>query len=247
MVTYSSINYFSTSAQFVGCVSTYPRAAGPTTVLGRANGADLNTTTVTGPLTMWAQPFSVAYQQRDLALFTTTTSGSGASSPTSSGSASVTRSPTVSTASQTASPSPSGNSSAATASGSNSSSGGLSGGAIAGIAIGAAAVLGLIVGLAIFFAFRRRKEQRAAHDTGGTEASGAGTTNEKHGGATATQHWNGSQQYDPVAQYDHYAPEQQAPVEMPTFGYGKSIRRAEKPAEPIPQEMMATREPVELR
>ena len=56
--------------------------------------------------------------------------------------------------------------------------------------------------------------------------------------APASNQWNGStyQYYDPV------------PQEMPTLGYGKSVRRAEKDGNSVPvsHEVAAERDPVEL-
>jgi hypothetical protein len=111
---------------------------------------------------------------------------------------------------------------------------GLSGGAIAGIVIGAAAVLGIIIALALFFILRKRKVAKNE-----AEAS-TGAVNEKDPNAPGA--WSGNQQYNSVPQYEP----QQEPQEMPTLGYGKSIRRAEAPANPVSHELAGGRDPVEL-
>jgi hypothetical protein len=247
MVTYSSINYAATNAQFDGCISTYPAGAGYTTVLGRANNIDLNTTSVTGPLTMWAQPISVAFKQADIALFTTTTSSSSSAST-----ASVTGGPTTNTAPLTSTSSTSSTGTAISSAGNNATanytSQGLSGGAIAGIVIGAAAIVGLIIGLAIFLVFRRRKDhQAAAAGTAAAAASGsAAPAGPEAGGPPPpmTQMSPGSHQWNGTS-YGYYDP---VPQELPTLGYGGSVRRAEKEGSSVPvsHEVPAVRDPVEM-
>lgn len=98
MVTYSSINFFSTAAEFNGCISTFQSDANPTQVVCRTNNQDLKSTVVTGPISMWAQPISVAYRQADLGLFTTATSSISSSTSTSASTPSSTTMPTSSNA-----------------------------------------------------------------------------------------------------------------------------------------------------
>ena len=82
--TYSSINNFgSSSVLFMGCISSF---SGTTTIPARSGDSDLTTTTLyaTGaPVTMWGQPITVEYEQKDLSLFGSATSdASGAPSST---------------------------------------------------------------------------------------------------------------------------------------------------------------------
>ena len=58
---------------FAGCISTYPESSGATTVLARGSDGLLSSTVVSGPMTMWGQPIEVAFQQRDLPFYTTST------------------------------------------------------------------------------------------------------------------------------------------------------------------------------
>jgi hypothetical protein len=111
----------------------------------------------------------------------------------------------------------------------------LTGGAIAGIVIGAAAVIGIIIGIALFFILRKRKA--AKQDAAAVSSAAA---NEKDPQAAGS--WNGNQQYNSVPQYEP----PQEPQELPTLGYGKSIRRAEAPANPVSHEMPVGRDPVEM-
>lgn len=160
-MTYSSINHYSRSAIFYGCISQYRRDAGATKVLGRADGTNLERVYVTGPLTMWAQPISVAFREVDMTFFTTSTSSqpstisspsiatAAASASTSKLAPSTAESSNASGQQSTASPSP------ATLNGSTEQ--GLSTASIAGVAIGGAAVVGILIGLAIIF--RRRKKR----------------------------------------------------------------------------------------
>jgi hypothetical protein len=111
---------------------------------------------------------------------------------------------------------------------------GLPGGAIAGIVIGAAAVLGIIIGLALFFILRKRKVANQEAEMSSASAS------EKDPNAPGA--WNGNQHYNSVPQYEP----QQEPQEMPTLGYGRSIRRAEAPANPVSHELPGARDPVEM-
>ena len=73
--TYSTIANFpeSGSMLFAGCVSTYAGNVA-TTVSARSADSALNMTAVSGPITMWAQPITVEYQQSDTSLFVTSTS-----------------------------------------------------------------------------------------------------------------------------------------------------------------------------
>src|SRR4051812_23626454 len=50
---------------------TYPLASGATVVERRVGQADLTTTTITGPVEMWANPIFVEFRQQDLTLSST--------------------------------------------------------------------------------------------------------------------------------------------------------------------------------
>ena len=152
MQTVSSQNFGNTTLLYQGCASTYPAQSGSTVVANRVGQCDLTTTTITGPITMWAQPLYVEYRKQDLSLFstssptTTTTSSSSAVQPSSAASSAISA-PT---------------SSSSNGSDTNPSNNGLSTGAKAAIGVGAA--LGALVILsAIFFSFmrsRRSNKQR---------------------------------------------------------------------------------------
>jgi hypothetical protein len=106
--------------------------------------ADVTTTTITGPVEMWALPIYVEFRQQDLTLYST-------SSPT------ITSTSTPAQPSSIASPATSApTSSPGAGPDPYHSKGGLSTGAKAGIGIGAALGVLLIL-LAVLFAMRRRR------------------------------------------------------------------------------------------
>jgi hypothetical protein len=107
--------------------------------------ADLTTTTITGPVEMWAEPIYIEFRQKDLTLYSTS-------------------SPTTTSTSTLAQPSSTASSAIGTPTGSLSagpdpyhSKGGLSTGAKAGIGVGAALGALLITLAVLFFAMRRRR------------------------------------------------------------------------------------------
>ncbi|KAG9661668.1 hypothetical protein KCV03_g9043, partial [Aureobasidium melanogenum] len=73
----SSVNAGGKTAQFYGCTSIFTNAD-PTTVFAEGDDDGVTSsgmlTTVSGLITMWAQPIAVAFQQHDLSLFTTSQS-----------------------------------------------------------------------------------------------------------------------------------------------------------------------------
>ncbi|KAL1305375.1 hypothetical protein AAFC00_002269 [Neodothiora populina] len=172
------VNEDQASAGYYGCTSMYSNV-GATTVFAEVDGfssiSDGTATMfarVTGPVTMWAQPITVAFQPPDLSLFsiTSTVSNTAASASISSSSSSpmTTTKPSIASStaiSSAASTSPTGSSSSTTSSSSPSSTPpttttqppnpGLSVGAIAGIVISASAVLATIIGAAIYFRSKR--------------------------------------------------------------------------------------------
>ena len=170
--TVSSVNGGHKTAEYFGCTSIYPASAGVTTVFVEGDGftSDLdgtpsNLVSVSGPVTMWAQPITVAFQKSDLSLFAKPTGqGTGGSTATSTSTAASTSTTTTSStgttlSSATNSPLPS-----------TRPSSGLSHGTIAGIAIGAAAVLGFLIGGAIFLQ-RKQKSAPSLSDAHNSQSS----------------------------------------------------------------------------
>jgi hypothetical protein len=135
----------SDSAFFEGCISTYPLAYGSTVVEGRVSPDGLATTTVTGPFTMWAQPFWVEYQETDLSLFPITTTSS-IRRPTSSPSQPSIMKVLPSSSAAASSPTPT-----------VISKDGLSIGATAGIGIAAALIAFIVLASVLFLCLRKRR------------------------------------------------------------------------------------------
>jgi Tfp pilus assembly protein FimV len=162
-VTYSTIdNIASSSATFYGCVSTFGSDGSGGTSVPARDGDELNSTYVSGPISMWAQPISVAQRAQDLSLFTTSAAIT-TSSTTSSLSSATARSSGSTVASQTAPPSSSQTSAAPSAGASqpaSASGSGISTGAIAGIAIGGVLLLALVAGSVLFLRRRKRKSSQ---------------------------------------------------------------------------------------
>lgn len=152
LTTITTVNHGgSTSLVFEGCVSTYDDGETDTTVAARAHNTDLNITSVSGPLTMWGQPVTVAFQSEDLTLFTTNTAAAVRSSTRSATPTPATRTETPTTPSPTA----------PAASETPAETAPLSSGAKAGIGVGAAAgALFLLAGLVALFLWRRRRRRR---------------------------------------------------------------------------------------
>ncbi|CAI7629885.1 unnamed protein product [Penicillium bialowiezense] len=132
---------------FAGCTSMFP-SSNSTIVTVRQVSTE--STQVSGPITMWAQPIQVQLQASDSSLFVSATTTSNSASSTATGTKGSS-SPT----STTGSGSGSGDSS-------DSGSGGLSTGASIGIGVGVGVgALIVIAGLAFWF-FRRRQAQKSA-------------------------------------------------------------------------------------
>lgn len=171
----SSFTYFSTITTidnfspaspmlFAGCLSTW--TGGQTVVSTRSGDSEIDpsvTVTVSGPVTMWGQPIEVAIQDKDVSLFTTSTSSSITSStaqPSSTASASATSTGVSPPAQSALFPS-------------LDDSSGLSTGAVAGIAV-VAVVFGvtLLALLLWFLRSRRRGQARSRRDDfAGTQAN----------------------------------------------------------------------------
>ena len=129
---------------FAGCVNQYPTDS-VTSVTARTNSTDLIGVTITGPITMWAQPITVEYQNSDLSLFTSVPSAAPSTTPTASPGASPPLSSHM-TATQIGS------------SGGTSSPSSLSTGDKVGIGIGVTiGSLVLLIGLAIFIFLRKKR------------------------------------------------------------------------------------------
>ena len=137
-----------------GCISTFS-SDGTTVVRARPLSTltpfDLLVTSTLdgaslGQVTMWAQPLTVAYQQRDLSLFSTSSSAASSSASGSS----------IDSSAATSSSGAASTSSAAAAQEDNT---GLSTGAKAGIGVGVALGVLALLALGIFLLLRRRKRQ----------------------------------------------------------------------------------------
>ncbi|KAL4811607.1 hypothetical protein BDW67DRAFT_171596 [Aspergillus spinulosporus] len=149
--TLTTPNGFDQTYIFAGCLSTYPAASPATVVPARAGNFDITTSTVSGPITMWGQPITVAYEESDLPLFITTTTATSTarallSTATNSAQSSDTGVPETTAVDEIAS------------SDAEESSAGLSTGAKAGIGAGAAAA-GVIIFALLFLLFRRSRHR----------------------------------------------------------------------------------------
>jgi LPXTG-motif cell wall-anchored protein len=177
--TLTTINFFSSTTIFAGCLSIYPESSGATTVRARANDTDLTTTAISGPISMWGQPVVVEFQQKDLTLFSTSASTSSTSSGTASPSATTAQPAVTSTGSPTPSTNP---------------KSGLSTGAQAGIGVGVAIVALILLAIAAFFLRRKRKAGQKPNNE--SENKVELPTNESRPGELHADH---------LFQYDHYA------------------------------------------
>jgi hypothetical protein len=133
----------------------------PTTVLARPNITNTNQKSiVTSTLyasningaTMWAQPVTIAYQEKDVSLFTTDSATEAASTVAATPGAGSTISSGVTAATSSAAASSTGD------------DGGLSTGAKAGIGIGVSLGCIALVSAIVFFVYRARKQQAARRD-----------------------------------------------------------------------------------
>ena len=153
----TTIDNFSptSTVNFAGCISTYPKSSGATTVPARANDTDLSPSTrVSGPLTMWGQPIQVAFQSEDLSLYTTSTAAPTSQSSSQTSSNSITHA--FATSTPISAPS-------------NGNGNGLSNGAKTGIGIGVAGVALFVLGIVIFLLWKRRqKSSPQQHNLMGT-------------------------------------------------------------------------------
>ncbi|KAL2831112.1 hypothetical protein BDW59DRAFT_158057 [Aspergillus cavernicola] len=158
--TLTTPNGFDNTMMFAGCVSTYPMASPATAVLARAGNFDTTTSTVSGPITMWAQPMTVAYEEDDLSLFITTTTTT--TTPTTTPTSTERELETPSSSNPTTSSMPSSTETNATNAppSTDGSSSKLSTGAKAGIGAGAAAG-GLIIIALLFLLYRRSRQNNA--------------------------------------------------------------------------------------
>lgn len=136
-----------TEAKFHGCTSIYHKENITIVPCKIGVEAGLSTTTVSRPLSMWALPITIAFQQQDLKFFPASTTLS-----------SVTQTVFQTTATSgstgtTSSPSP-----AITTQLSERKSSTLSPGTIAGIAIPDVAVLAILIGFAFWFGEKRSRK-----------------------------------------------------------------------------------------
>ncbi|KAJ6145578.1 hypothetical protein N7470_009473 [Penicillium chermesinum] len=137
---------------------------GSTTVI-HTDGAT-SKTTITGPVTMWAQPIVVQFQSSDLSLFSTSTPvvAMTSSTPSASPGSKTISSPAVTQTNLATSTSSSGSASAGSTSADSTSadSSGLSSGASIGLGVGVGVGgAALVAALAMWF-YRRSQKKRAA-------------------------------------------------------------------------------------
>ncbi|KAH0381467.1 hypothetical protein KCU92_g6986, partial [Aureobasidium melanogenum] len=213
----SSVNAGGITAQYFGCTSIFTNASpttvfasdGPGVITSSLDGTTAIFTVVSGFIVMWAQPITVAFQQSDLALFTTSSSSISSSSSTTTSTSSTISSINTVTSTPTTSPAPKKASS-------------LSGGAIAGIVIGALAVLAIIAA-AVFFLRRQRKGSPSAENLvpmethkAQSEYSGARPSDHKHFDPS----WISSEQKGPAEM------QEDEPVELADL---RATRRHELP------------------
>lgn len=137
----------------MGCISEFD---GTTTVSGRGNSTMIKV--IGTDLTMWAQPITVEYRQKDLSIFGITSTASGPAETSSGGTISNTA--TLPGANPTNnSSSPANTSPASTPGQDNPGSTGLSTGAKAGIGIAFGILAVAVIAIAAFFILRRRKQR----------------------------------------------------------------------------------------
>ncbi|PGH10409.1 hypothetical protein GX51_00168 [Blastomyces parvus] len=154
--TLTTINFYSSTTIFAGCISTFPKDS-TTTVVARTGAQSLQHSVVTGPITMWGQAILVQFQSKDLSLYTDAITTSGLSTTTT---ASQTASqPTPSQPVNNNQPSPT--SPPVSPPPSDGNQPGLSTGAKAGIAIGVVGAVAIL--LALVFFIRRSRSRRNHH------------------------------------------------------------------------------------
>ncbi|KAJ6058184.1 uncharacterized protein N7446_007767, partial [Penicillium canescens] len=127
---------------YAGCTSMLPSDSSTIVTVRQVSG---ESTQVSGPITMWAQPIQIQLQATDASLFTTATSTSASAS----NSATATATSTSTSTSTSASGAPS-----------SSSGSGLSQGASIGIGVGVGVGGALIIAVLAFWFFRRRQTKR---------------------------------------------------------------------------------------
>lgn len=149
---------YTVEGSYPGCISTLASTNSMLVTIRQETG---DSTEITGPVTMWGQPISILWEQKDLSLFVsaTTTSASSTDSTT----ASETTAASLSTASASTA-------STIAAAESDSSSGGSSGGLSTGagigigVGVGVAGVAGLAA-LALWFFMRKKRNQKNPLET----------------------------------------------------------------------------------
>ncbi|RAK97578.1 uncharacterized protein BO80DRAFT_414231 [Aspergillus ibericus CBS 121593] len=149
----------STNVVFAGCLSMYPASAGETTVPCRNDTAKTCTTVVSGPITMWAQPITVAFNAEQASEYSAITASTTTSSTTSQLSAGASVTMVQASATTTATTA---TATAASASGNN----GLSTGAKAGIGVGVAVGALLIINFFALFWLKRRRRPVMDYNNG---------------------------------------------------------------------------------
>ncbi|CAI7624688.1 unnamed protein product [Penicillium glandicola] len=143
---------------YAGCISNFPSTSSTIVTVRQVSG---ESTQVTGPITMWAQPIQVELEASDSSLFVTATTTSNTT--------------TLATSTQTSTTSAQ---SATSTASTGTETSGLSTGAKIGVGVGVGAA-GLVLILALVFWFYRRRQAKAQQvaTSGGPEPSELGGSN----------------------------------------------------------------------
>ncbi|PYH96453.1 hypothetical protein BO71DRAFT_375283 [Aspergillus ellipticus CBS 707.79] len=140
----------STNVVFAGCLSMYPASDGTTSVPCRNDTEQTCNTVVSGPITMWAQPITVAFNAEQASAYnsitatatSTSTSGLSTQSPAAAAKSTIAQATSTSTTTPVQD---------------ESSNMGLSTGAKIGIGVGAAVAVLLLINVALLFWLRHRR------------------------------------------------------------------------------------------
>ncbi|KAL2371872.1 hypothetical protein BDBG_07399 [Blastomyces gilchristii SLH14081] len=151
--TLTTINFYSKTTIFAGCISTFPESS-ITTVLARTGQASLAHSVVTGPITMWGQAILVQFESKDLSMYLSNTITTSSSSTSTTASQTSTQ-PTPSQPANNNQPPPT-----SLPPSSDGKEPELSAGAKVGIAIGAVGAVGILIALVFFI---RRSRRRRHH------------------------------------------------------------------------------------
>ncbi|PWY87551.1 hypothetical protein BO70DRAFT_332532 [Aspergillus heteromorphus CBS 117.55] len=148
----------STNVVFAGCLSMYPASDGSTSVPCRNDTAKTCNTVVSGPITMWAQPITVAFNKEQASAYNSITA-----SPSSTSASSLSTQSPAAAAAAYSTIAQSTSTSTTTPLQDESKNTGLSTGAKIGIGIGIAVAVLLLLNFTALFWYRRYRKAKAAH------------------------------------------------------------------------------------